>query len=74
MPQSQDFTSYRRCRLLQTARVGTFKRTAVRKGEVTIGKLVSKMPYAPLVAVRPTIEGRGEAQVPEWAVEWLEDA
>ncbi|HEY2703168.1 MAG TPA: hypothetical protein VGL20_05710 [Candidatus Dormibacteraeota bacterium] len=74
MPQADDFTTYRPCRLLTAARVGTFKRTAVRKGDVTTGRLVSKMPYAPVVSVRPTVGGRGEAVVPVWAVEWLEGA
>lgn len=74
MPQTQDFTTYRRCRLLKAARTGTFKRVAVRMGEETTGRLVSKMPYAPMVTVRPTIAGRGEAEVPEWAVEWIDEA
>jgi hypothetical protein len=70
--QSAEYTVYRRCRLLEAARVGAFRRTAVRKGETTTGKLLSKMPYAPVVVVRATIQGRAEAQVPTWAVEWLD--
>lgn len=72
MREGPEYTTYRSCRLLQAARVGAFRRKAVRKGETTTGKLVSKMPYAPVVAVRATIPGRAEAQVPAWAVEWLE--
>ena len=74
MPQADDDATYRRCRLLTTARAGTLRRTAARRGDVTTGRLVSRMPYAPVVSVRPTVDGRGEAVVPVWAVEWLEEA
>lgn len=74
MPVDENYTTYRPCRALKAARTGTLRRASVRRGDVTAGMLVSRIPYAPVVTLRPTVAGRSEAMVPEWTVEWLEGA